>query len=193
MPALTTSPEEKPPLREKTSILSPEDKPIVKPELTIPVPATTPLSTPRDLSMFEVDDNSPPFQVNRSRLEPRCSDGRNLSAIKQTNFVRGGHRLDPDASSSKGGLQAKSQQKLSFLFGQGKPVSAPTTPLHGKSPRGEQIALERGKFTSTLHSSYGKGKGENDFAWKGKSKPDHNTTYAVGEANLDTDATPKGK
>ena len=118
--------------------------------------------------MFEVDDNSPPFQVNRSRHEPRCSDGRNLSAIKQTNFVRGGHRLDPDASSSKGGLQAKSQQKLSFLFGQGKPVSAPTTPLHGKSPWGEQITLEHGKSKPDLYTSYCKRKGKNDFAWNGE-------------------------
>ena len=143
--------------------------------------------------MFEVDDNSPPFQINRSRLEPRCSDGRNLSAIEQKNFARGGHRLDPDTSSSKGGLQAKSQQELSFLFGSGKPVSAPTTPLHGKSQWGEQITMEHGKSKSDLYASYCKGKGKNDFAWKGKSKLDHDAVFSVGETKLDHDAIPKGK
>ena len=97
--------------------------------------------------MFMVDDNSPPPQRTGSRLEPRCSDGRNLSAIPRTNYVRGGHRLDPDTSSAKGSLHAKSKQELGFFFfGSGKSTS------------------EHGKSKSDLYASDCKEKGKADFA-----------------------------
>ena len=95
--------------------------------------------------MFMVDDNSPPPQRTGSRLEPRCSDGRNLSAIPRTNYVRGGHRLDPDTPSAKGSLHAKSKQELGFFFS-----SAPGNPrVSMGSPRPicmPLIARRKGKL-----------------------------------------------
>ena len=137
---------------------------------TTPLPEPNPSSAPRDLSRFMVDDNSPLSQRNVSRLEPRCSDGRNLSAIKRTNYVRGGHRLDPDTPSSKGGLRAKSKQELAFLFGSGKSALMPDPPLHENSQSGEQGTLEYGKFKADMYASYCKGKGKSDKNTYGKSK-----------------------
>ena len=114
--------------------------------------------------MFMVDDNSPPSHRNVSRLEPRCSDGRNLSAIKRTNYVRGGHRLDPDTPSSKGSLQDKSNQELAFLFGSGKSAS------------------EHGRPKSDLYTSYCKGEGKADFAWPGKSKTEGDKASSAGKS-----------
>ena len=64
-----------------------EVKPVVTLESTIPPPGSSSL---RDLTIFLVDDDSP------SRLVPRCSDGRNLSVNRPSNFPRGGHRLESD-------------------------------------------------------------------------------------------------
>ena len=74
-----------------------------------PVMPKTPPNFPpstRDLSEFIVEDNSPPPNNTPSRLAPRGWDGRNLSAAKQSNFERGGHRLSP-ANQSQGSLRWK--------------------------------------------------------------------------------------
>ena len=131
--------------------------------------------------MFMVDDNSPPPQRTVSRLEPRCSDGRNLSAIKRTNYVRGGHRLDPATPSSKGSLRAKSKQELAFLFGSGKSALTPDPPLHENSQSGEQGTLEYGKPKADLYASHCKGKGKSDFARQGKSKQDGDKASPAGK------------
>ena len=60
-----------------------------------------PESTPRDLSRFLVDDNSPPMSLSQ------CSDGRDLSVISGLNFPRGGHRVDPTAPTAKNSPTAK--------------------------------------------------------------------------------------
>ena len=122
-----------------------------------------------------------------SRLEPRCSDGRNLSALKQSNFERGGHRLSPTTQSPKGGLRAKSKQELSLLFGSGRQDYEQNPPLHGKSNLGEQITFDHGKSKSDLYVSYCKGKGKSDF-YKGKSDP---TLRGKSKSDCDNDA--KGK
>ena len=82
-------------------------------------PIVTP--SPRDLSEFMVEDNSPPPKSSVSRLEPRCSESRNLSALKQSNFARGGYRLYPANQSQKGSLRDKSRQDLRAFFGNGEP------------------------------------------------------------------------
>ena len=157
---------------------------------TAPVASVTPpifSSSPRDLSAFIVDDNSPPSKSAMSRLEPRCSDGRNLSVVKQSNFERGGHRLSPANQSPKGGLRAKSKQELRFLFGSGKQDYEQNPSLREQSKLDEQNTPLRGKSKSDLYVSYWKGKGESDF-YKGKSDPP-----LRGKSKSDCDNDPKGK
>ena len=153
-----------------------------------------------------------------SRLEPRCSDGRNLSAAKQSNFERGGHRLSPANQSQKGGLRAKSRQDLCKLFGTGKPDLAHPSlkgDWQGKSkqdlhlsygkcrPGSEQNPPLQGKSKQDLYVSYGKGKQdygnptlksgsfEHNPPLQGKSKQDLYVSY--GKCKSDYDSDQQGK
>ena len=87
-----TAPEEKNPHYIPPAVLGrPPRRPRGVLSMAPMVSETPPIGTPRDLSEFMVEDNSPPPKSGVSRREPRCSDGRNLSAPKQSNSVRGGH------------------------------------------------------------------------------------------------------
>ena len=138
---------------EKPPEISPEEKPTDPPAQNLPLRETTFPSTPRDLSAFIVDDNSPPSRSTMSRLQPRRSGGRNLSVVKQSNFARGGHRLAPTTPSPKGGLHAKSKQELSLLFGPGAQDSEQNPPLLGKSKWDGRNTPSRRKSKSELYVS----------------------------------------
>ena len=126
------------------------------PEGTTPVTPgkNNPVRTPRDLSQFLVDDNSPPM----SRSTPRCSDGRDLSFISSFNFPRGGHRLDPTAPSSSEDGHSRPTQAPTGSLGSGKPAVRPISPSsvtgYGKTKANKTKAdfylhfLGKGKSTS---------------------------------------------
>ena len=135
----------------------------------IPLPTST-----RDLSEFVVEDNSPPSNDTPSRLEPRGWDGRNLSALKQSNYERGGHRISPGNQSEKGSLRDKSREELRRLFGNGKPDLAHPSlkgSLQGKSK--QDAYAHYGKSKPNLQTPPLRGKPNQDlFASYGKCKPD---------------------
>ena len=119
-----------------------------------------------DLSKFAVEDNSPPPKSGVSRLEPRRSDRRNLSALKQSNFARGGYRLYPANQSQKGSLRDKSRQDLRAFFVNGEPDITRFLlkgDWRGKSKQdscatqvwGKQDLQMRGKGKQDLHLSRG--------------------------------------
>ena len=126
----------------------------------------------RDLSQFIVNDDSPPT----SRLTPRASDGRDLSTISRRNFPRGGHRLDPASSSSKGGWNTNSNQASKGAPGSGKTAVQPAPSLNETAPSGAQYSPEYGKSKpgkpkASLCLSYLLGKCKNEPSAFGKSKP----------------------
>ena len=164
---------------------------------TAPAASDTPpivIPLPRDLSEFMVDDNSPPPKSSVSRLETRCPDRRNLSALKQSNFERGGHRLYPANQSQKGSLHDKSRQDLWTLFGAGKPDL--THPFlkggwEGKSKQdtyathgaGRQDLEMQGKAKQDSHLSSGRSRTgpEQNPPLRGKSKQDLYVSYGKGK------------
>ena len=116
---------------------TPESKPtdaipVFTLESTVPPPEPSLSSSRRSLTMFLVNDDSP----------PRCSDGRNLSINRPPNFPRGGHRLDPDLPGIANGnavrpkcMKGKCEMPSK---GQGKNENAWTgkaTPSYGKSAK----------------------------------------------------------
>ena len=126
------------------------------PGRTIPVTpgSNNPARTPRDLSQFLVDDNSPPM----SRSTHQCSDGRDLSFISSINFPRGGHRLDPTAPSSSEDGHSRTTQASKNIPGSGNPAVRPISPSsvtgYGKDKANKTKAdaylyfLGKGKSTS---------------------------------------------
>ena len=101
---------ERPPRRAREELRA---EPVMS-DTPIPLPTST-----RDLSEFVVEDTRPPSNDTPPRLEPRGRDGRNLSALKQSNYERGGHRLSPGNQSKKSSLRGKSKEELRRLFGNG--------------------------------------------------------------------------
>ena len=126
-----------------------EVKPVVTLESTIPLPDASSLSSLRDLTKFMVDDDSP------SRSVPRCSDGRNLSVNRPSNFPRGGHRLEPD-----------------------QPAIAKETSDQSAIAKGNSAQPMCKKGKGELSS---KGKGKNNDAWKGKPKSNVENTTTSGK------------
>ena len=125
-------------------------------------------SITRDLSRFLVDDLSP-----TSTGGPRCSDGRDLSAIRRQNFPRGGHRLEPASSSSKDGGSSQSKPAPAYAFGSGKPSALPVSSSHETSPPCEHGTTvygkaKSGKTKSDFYSPYLEGKGKSAFKGHGK-------------------------
>ena len=135
-----------------------------------------PLHARRDLSQFIVDDNSSP--TSRSL----CSEGRDLSVISNSNFPRGGHRLDPATSpSAKGGrlpsnqapkgppVSGKSDAHLSSPLHETAPLLSPSLPA-GPIPGGPKGSLY-GKISGLLlKGEKSKPKGEIHVSGKGENQ-----------------------
>ena len=100
--------------------------PVVSPTASPADPV--PLHARRDLTQFLVDDNSPP------QSRPLCSDGRNLSVISQTNFPRGGHRVDSTPSPSVKGERPSSNRTTKGTSTPGNSDTQLPSPLHVTVP-----------------------------------------------------------